>query len=130
MKPQAFIRQLPTTSVLLDSRGDPVPSKTTENDLEASNKRYIVATCHYKVELDGTKEVRTYYIKPNEVKLMMFMSPMGKGYYGVSRILEYGSETEYSQQNLSGKWQLENEPVPAPDTIELSDLPFNERAES
>ena len=130
MKPQAFIRQLPTTSVLLDSRGDPVPTNTTEAELEAQNKRYIVATCHYKVERVGNNEVRTFYTQPNEVKLMQFMSPQGKGYYGISRIMEYGSETEYSLQNLSSQWQLDNEPVPAPETIELADLPFNERAEA
>jgi len=130
MKPQHFIKGLPTASVLLDSKGKLVPDRTTEADLEAGGKRYIVATCHYKVELQGTKEIRTFYTQPNEIKLMMFMSPMGKGYYGISRILEYGSETEYSQTNLSGKWQLDNEPAPEPDTIELSELPFSERAEA
>ena len=127
MKPQHLIKELPTNSVLLDSKGELVTGRITEADLGASGKRYIVATCHYKMMLQGTHETRTYYTKPNEIKLMMFMSPLGKGYYGISRMLEYGSETEYSLQNLSGKWRLDTEPAPATETIELSELPFNER---
>lgn len=129
MKPEAFIRRLPTDTIILDEKGNIVPDMTTERDLEKANKRYITATCHYTVVNDGKREVHSYYTTPKDIKQMMFMSPLGKGYYGISRILEYGGETEYSLNNLSGKWKLETEPAPEPETIEASEIPFSERAE-
>lgn len=129
MKPEAFIRQLKTDTILLDSKGNIVPDMTTEKDLEKAGKRYISATCHYQVVNDGKRGVHSYYTKPKDIKQMIFMSPQGKGYYGISRILEYGGETEYSLNNLSGKWRLETEPDPEPETILASEIPFSERAE-
>ena len=118
-----FISRLPKEVILLNSYGLVIPNTISEKEIKKSGKRYIMATCHYRINTVDGQQVRQYYTTPSNVQRMMFMTPIAQGEYAISRILTYGVETEYSKKNLSGKWRLATE-APEVETVDDSDIPF------
>ena len=100
---------LPTETVVLNSAGFITVKK--EKDFVKSQEKYILAKAHFELGSDG--KTKQYYLRPESVPEMVFMSPdqeneKSRTYvydHMVSRVLAYGEET-FKGMNA---WKLDQE---------------------